>query len=497
MPNPAAPGRVLNERYRLVSQLARGGMATVWVAEDTLLARKVAVKTLHPELSVEEAVRARFRNEAIAAAALAHPGIVTTYDTGEDDGVAYIVMELVEGPNLRRLLDEHGPLPPGDAIRIARGVANALEEAHRRGIVHRDVKPANVLVPLDGPVKVTDFGIAKAADSGDLTSSGTIIGTARYLAPEQVRGEPADGRADIYGVGLLLHEMIAGSLPFRGDTEMATAMARLTNPPAPLPAGTPAPVVAIVARCLALDPDDRWPTAHALATALDVAAKGGEVEGPPVRTPPPVTGGYGTRGPAPKPAAQRQPARQPRRRKRAVWPWAILGGLLLGAGAGGGYLLVDDLSKEKRSDNGSTNTVVEMVRAQDFDPEGTDPQQENRELAPLAIDGSATTAWRTERYSTPDLGGGKSGVGIYVELSGATDISFVEVDTQASGWSAQIYVADEPGTTLPDWGAPVADGEDLGTAASFDLDRQGGAVLIWITRLPDSGQLEVSEIRIG
>src|SRR5262245_50940178 len=165
-------------------------MATVWIAEDTLLARKVAVKTLHPELAVEGAVRARFRNEAISAAGLANPGIVTTYDTGEDDGVAYIVMELVEGPNLRQFLDSHGPLPVGDALRIARGVANALEEAHRRGIVHRDVKPANVLIPLDGPVKVTDFGIAKAADSasGDLTSTGMLIGRARYLSPEQVRG---------------------------------------------------------------------------------------------------------------------------------------------------------------------------------------------------------------------------------------------------------------------------------------------------------------------
>jgi serine/threonine-protein kinase len=377
-------------------------------------------------------------------------------------------------------------------------VANALEEAHRRGIVHRDVKPANVLVPLDGPVKVTDFGIAKAADSSDLTSSGTIIGTARYLAPEQVRGEPADGRADIYGVGLLLHEMIAGSLPFRGDTEMATALARLTTPPAALPAGTPAPVAAIVARCLAVNPDDRWPTAHALATALDTAAKGGEVEGPPIAQPRDTTGGYGTRGPTPTPAAARQPARQPRRRKRAVWPWAILGGLLLGAGAGGGYLLVDDLAKEKDGENGNGNGVaVEMVRAQDFDPEGTDPQQENRELAPLAIDGSASTSWRTERYSTPDLGGGKSGVGIFVVLSGATDISFVEVDAQASGWSAQIYAADEPATSLAGWGAPLADGEDLDALARFDLDGQGGAVLIWITLLPDSGQLEVSEIRIG
>ena len=225
---------MLNNRYRLVNRLARGGMATVWVAEDTLLARKVAVKTLHPELSVDEAVRARFRNEAISAAGLAHPGIVTTYDTGEDDGTAYIVMELVEGPNLRTLLDERGPLPVPEALRIARGVAAALEEAHRNGIVHRDIKPANVLVPPDGPVKVTDFGIAKVSGKGDLTSAGTIVGTARYLAPEQVRGEPADHRSDIFSFGAILYEMATGERAFARSSTLETLSAILRDDPAPV-----------------------------------------------------------------------------------------------------------------------------------------------------------------------------------------------------------------------------------------------------------------------
>ena len=166
----------------------------MWVGEDTLLARRVALKTLHPELSVDEGLRARFRNEAVAAASLAHPSIVATYDTGEDAGVAYIVMELVEGPNLRTLLDERRRLAPADAVRIARGVAIALDQAHRNGIVHRDIKPANVLVPREGPVKVTDFGIAKGDTTGDLTRTGTILGTARYLAPEQVSGGTTDAR---------------------------------------------------------------------------------------------------------------------------------------------------------------------------------------------------------------------------------------------------------------------------------------------------------------
>ncbi|HWW45274.1 MAG TPA: protein kinase, partial [Acidimicrobiia bacterium] len=234
MPDPPHPGRVLDGRYRLTSPVARGGMATVWDAEDTLLARRVAVKILHPELAFDEALRARFRNEAVAAARLADPGIVATYDTGDDQGVGYIVMEFVDGPTLRRVLDVEGRLAVIEAVRIGREVASALAAAHREGIVHRDVKPANVLVPPEGPVKVTDFGIAKAGAGAELTRTGTVVGTARYLAPEQLRGEPVDPRTDLYALGLVMYEMLAGELPFHGDTEMAVALARLSNPPAPI-----------------------------------------------------------------------------------------------------------------------------------------------------------------------------------------------------------------------------------------------------------------------
>ncbi len=464
-------------------------MATVWVAEDTLLARKVAVKTLHPELSVDESVRERFRNEAISAAGLAHPGIVTTYDTGEDDGTAYIVMELVEGPNLRVLLDERGPLAVPEALRIARGVAVALEVAHQAGIVHRDVKPANVLVPPEGPVKVTDFGIAKASGSGDLTGSGTIIGTARYLAPEQVRGEPADGRADVYAVGLLLHEMTAGSLPFHGDTEMQTALSRLSVAPDRLPAGTPAVVASIVARCLALDPDDRWPSAHVLAGALDAAMRGDVVDDD--RTP--AATGSRRRVDAPPPRAAEPPRLRPHpARQGAAWPWAILGAIVLGLGAGGGYLVIQELSK--KDGGGGGDVAVQIVEAADFDPLGGDG--EHPDEARFAIDGNATTEWSTETYSSQELGG-KAGVGLYVVLATA-DISSVEVDADGFDWSAEIYVADSPASSLAGWGSSVASSDNLGTSATFDLgSRSAGAVLIWITRVPESGQLDVVEVRVA
>ncbi|MBM3671421.1 MAG: serine/threonine protein kinase [Actinobacteria bacterium] len=491
MTTAAAPGRVLNNRYRLVERLARGGMATVWVAEDTLLARKVAVKTLHPELSVDEGVRARFRNEAISAAGLAHPGIVTTYDTGEDDGVAYIVMELVEGPNLRTLLDERGPLPVPDALRIARGVAAALEEAHRSGIVHRDIKPANVLVPPNGPVKVTDFGIAKVSGKGDLTSAGTIVGTARYLAPEQVRGEPADGRADVYAVGLLFHEMLAGELPFHGDTEMGTALARLSMPPDPLPASIPADVKAIEARCLEQIAGARWPSAHALAAAIDAVLRGDALppaEGdPPTRTvappPPAAPPTPTTTAPRPRPHA---------RRSGRAWPWAILGGIMLGAGAVGGYLILQELDK-RGGDTIDPGDAAQIVSADDFDPFA---DVEHPELVDNVFDNDTSSAWRTETYSTPELGG-KQGVGIYVVLDSTADVSSVEVLTNQSGWDAEIYVAASPATELSGWGSPAATGTSLGTSHVFDLDESGGAVLVWLTRVPEGGRLEITEIRVG
>lgn len=234
---PAAPaaddlaGRLLAERYRLRRLIATGGMAQVWEADDEVLSRPVAVKLLHARLAADSSFVSRFRAEAIAAARLAHPAIVSIYDTCNDDGHEAIVMELVRGTTLRRLLDERHALDPGEATAIAVQVADAHEAAHRAGLVHRDVKPANILLSDDGRVLVADFGIAKASAGADLTQDGMMIGTAKYLAPEQVEGKPVDARTDVYALGIVLYESLCGRPPFQADTDAATALARLNQEP--------------------------------------------------------------------------------------------------------------------------------------------------------------------------------------------------------------------------------------------------------------------------
>jgi serine/threonine-protein kinase len=473
-------------------------MASVWMAEDSLLARKVAVKTLHPELAVDDALRIRFRNEAIAVASLTHPDIVATYDTGEDDGVAYFVMELVDGPNVRVLLDQRGPLGIDESVRIARGVTAALDHAHRHGVIHRDIKPANVLVPAVGPVKVTDFGIAKTEGGSDLTRTGTVVGTARYLAPEQVQAAPVDARTDVYAVGLLLFEMIAGRPPFGGGNDMEAALARLTTAPPPLRtvrAEVPVALEAVVTRCLALDPDDRFPDARSLLDALDQLI---DDDSDADRT---QAGGAGvlaaqTRAHEAPPAPAARKARPPRR-SRAAWPWAIVGMLLLAAGAAVGYLVIRETRDTPTSGSTTPGVPPHIVEAVDFDPGGDG--SEHPESVDATFDGDGSTSWTTERYNSADFGGIKDGVGFRLDLAGPADVSVVEIDTPEGGWNAVVYVADAPSDTIEGWGFPAGSIEDAGDAAEISLEStaSGSTVLVWFTRLPPSGRIVVDEVRLA
>ncbi len=266
-------GSVLGGRYRLMELLGQGGMATIYRANDAQLNRDVAVKILRPEYGRDPEFGARFRQEAQSAAALNHPNVVSVYDFGQDENGPYIVMELVDGEDLATILRRSGPLAPRQAARLTADVARALSAAHARGLVHRDVKPGNILVSSDGRVKVSDFGIARAIAEAQMTLPGTTLGSVHYFSPEQARGEQATAASDIYSLGIVLYETLTGRRPFEGDSAASIAMARLAGPP-PSPSdvrgGIPPALEAITLRAMALEPAQRFPSAAAMADALEL-----------------------------------------------------------------------------------------------------------------------------------------------------------------------------------------------------------------------------------
>ena len=267
----SSPTVRIAERYSLRERIAVGGMGEVHLATDDRLGRLVAVKVLAAGFADSPDFVERFRREALTAAALSHPNIAQVYDYGVDGDSHFIVMEYAEGQDLAQVIRQHGRLTPGDAVRVAEQVCAALGAAHRAGVVHRDVKPGNVIIRPDGTVKVTDFGIARALGQASLTDTGTVMGTAAYVAPEQARGEATTPSSDLYSLGILLFQMLTGSVPFDGDTPVAIAMRHLDEP-VPLPssrvADLPANLDEVVVRATAKSPADRYADADAMAAAL-------------------------------------------------------------------------------------------------------------------------------------------------------------------------------------------------------------------------------------
>jgi eukaryotic-like serine/threonine-protein kinase len=507
-------GSVLAGRYRFERRLAVGGMAEVWEATDQVLDRLVAIKVLHPHLAHDDAFVERFRREAIAAARLTHPSIVAIYDTysgqGEEEGVEAIVMELVRGISLRRHLDERGVLHADEAVAIAARVAEALETAHRAGLVHRDIKPANILLCDDERVMVADFGIAKVAESGDHTKEGTMLGTAKYLAPEQVSGNPVDARTDLYSLGIVLYEMVCGRVPFEGDNDTATVLARLHSDPTPprqVRPDVPPDLEAVILRALRRDPDERPASAAELRSAL--LAGGSGLPPPPVPAVPPADATFlepstppGGTPPvhAPAPAAP-PPAGRPR---EARWVGPVLlilvivvalgvAGVLVGRAVGNGLFGGDETDDPSGADGGGGGGDGLTLSATSFDPAPGDGSEHDEEAA-LAVDGDAATAWETEGYSSREFGNLKDGVGLVLTLSEGADLGQLLVSSPTTGWAAEVYVADSPAADLAGWGEPVDSGSDLSGEASFDLDGSGSSVLLWITDLGDGEpRVEITE----
>ena len=312
--------RLLSGRYRIVRHVARGGMAEVYLGHDELLDRTVAIKVLIPERASDASFVERFRREAKAAAGLNHHNIVGVHDFGEDDGQYFMVMEYVEGPTLRDVIRGDGPMGPERATEIAAAIAAALAAAHAKGIIHRDVKPANVLIASStGTVKVADFGIARAADGAQdgLTMPGAVMGTATYLSPEQAQGIAVDARSDIYSLGMVLYEMLAGKAPFKGDSPVAVAYKQLHEvppPPSALNSAVSPALDALVARTLSKDPDQRPSSAtefraELLALAEDPVPATAAAVPDATLVDAPAGGGDPTRSRLPPRSSRRRPVR--------------------------------------------------------------------------------------------------------------------------------------------------------------------------------------------
>ncbi|HOT23027.1 MAG TPA: Stk1 family PASTA domain-containing Ser/Thr kinase [Thermoleophilia bacterium] len=330
------PDDIVNQRYRVLRKLGAGGMADVYLCEDLTLGRRVALKVLSSRFVHDAQFVERFRREAKAAAGLNHPNLVAIHDWGEIDGTYFIVMEYVEGETLKELIRRRGRLNGGEAVEIALGLLAAVGYAHRHGVVHRDIKSQNILLDASGTVKVTDFGIARAGESG-MTEAGSVLGTAQYLAPEQARGEVVDERSDLYSVGIVLYEMLTGRVPFSGDSAVTVAMKHVNErPPEPaeLVPGMPYSLNQIVMKALAKDPALRYQTADEFARDLRAAQAGGPVLAAAYDASMEQTQLMGTTETQvmtrPMPAA---PAPRPRKSRRTLWIVLLLLAVIAAAGA--------------------------------------------------------------------------------------------------------------------------------------------------------------------
>ncbi len=476
--------QLIAARYELKHVVGTGGMSTVHCAFDTLLERNVALKILHDHYSEDEEYVERFRREARAVAQLSHPNIVTVIDRGEEDGKQFIVFELVEGDNLKELVERGGPLPVRRVLELGLEIGRALAFAHAQGLVHRDVKPQNVLLNADGLAKVTDFGIVRSLDAVGQTETGTVLGTSHYIAPEQARGELVDAQTDVYSFGVVLYELLAGEVPYAGDNFLSVAMKHVNDPvPSVLDSrpDTPLRLASLIERSLAKLPEDRPASMDEVVGELEAVSAELEAK----------EGGEGTmimRKPAAAPARpprqkqkRQKPQRDPRARRVPVWP-LLLAGVLLAAVVGGILLTRDG---DGSTADASSSDPVKVTGVGAYDPDGGDGEHDDE--AGLATDGDPATFWRTSRYRS-QLSAFKSGVGVVIEAEG-TPKRFV-VTTDTPGFTAEIQAGSSPEGPFE----TVSESKLAGSSTTWDL-RQADAryFVVWITEL--IGSAHVNEVK--
>ncbi len=486
---------VLSGRYRLESKLGSGGMSTVYLALDEVLDRPVAVKLLHREISEEADQLERFRREARAAARLSHPNLVGVIDAGEDDGRPYIVFEYIEGRTLKRRIQEEGGLPVDEAVAYAIEIGRGLTAAHARKLVHRDVKPQNVLIDPAGRAKVTDFGIARSLEQKGMTATGRVLGTTDYVSPEQAMGEDVDERSDVYSLGVVLYEMLTGDVPFQAETQVGVAMKHVNEPMPDVQvkrAGVSAALASVVDRATTKDQRDRYGSVAEMVRDLEQTL---EVE---------AARRGGTSGEATSVLDSVPTSRRRLRPRRRVSALGIVMGIIGIALIAGALIFGKDVHLGGSSPTGGGSTEIRLPTnaASEFDPEADGRETGTQRLA---IDSNPTgTAWTTEHYDTQDFGGLKDGVGLTIDAGTTVTARSMQIRSPTPGWDASIYeFSGPPPSELSGWGQPVATVSDGGGNETIRLPgRAAQSFLIWITKPPhakdDPGryQMEISDVRL-
>ena len=472
------PGEVIAERYELEELVGTGGMSSVYRARDQLLERYVALKVLHPHYADDEEYVERFRREARSVAQLSHPHIVTVIDRGEDDGQQFIVFEYVDGENLKELIERTGPLPTRRAVEFALEIADALAFAHEHGLVHRDVKPQNVLITPDGDAKVTDFGIARSLEvEHGMTQTGTVLGTSNYLSPEQASGKPTTPSTDVYSLGVVVYELLTGDVPFPGENFVAIAMKHINELPPDLleqRPDVPLRLAAAVDRAMEKDPDRRFATMDEFASELRQCLA--ELDEPDAeRT-------FIQQSPV---LRESRPHRVRAERSRvplyAVLSLAAIAAIVVGVLALGG-------SKGKpQAPAGASAVAVALHGIGADDPAG---DGEHDAEAPNATDGNATTYWQTETYNS---GLGKPGVGVVLSARRSVALKQMTVSTDTPGFTAQIRVGNSPTGPFTQDSSP----KTINGSAVFPLRGTTGKYYeVWITDLgSNNSSVHVNEVK--